>query len=167
MKALSIRNPWAWAITHGGKRVENREWQCPPTYRGPLLIHASKWHSDAEIVDTMDSIRHLLPPSDGKPLTLRMFKEQLRGVIVARAELVAITRNHRTGHGVDVLTRVCRWCGVGGAAVETSDDCPTPDPWAVPDQFGFILADVVPLALPVPWKGDRGLFDVPEGAVLS
>ena len=24
MKAISIRQPWAWAILHAGKRVENR-----------------------------------------------------------------------------------------------------------------------------------------------
>ena len=166
MKAISVRNPWAWAIAHGGKRVENREWQYPPTYRGPLLIHASKWHSDAAIVDTMDSIRHLLPPSAGKPLTLRMFKEQLRGVIVARAELVAVTWNHASGHSFDVLTNACRWCGTSSVA-EFVKVCAKPDPWAVPDQFGFILADVVPLDVPVPWKGGLSFFDVPESMVKS
>jgi hypothetical protein len=40
MKALSIHQPWAWAILHAGKNVENRAW--PTHYRGPLLIHASK-----------------------------------------------------------------------------------------------------------------------------
>lgn len=41
MKALSVRQPWAWALFHG-KPVENRDWQYPPKYRGPLAIHASK-----------------------------------------------------------------------------------------------------------------------------
>lgn len=38
MKALTVRQPWAWAIIHGGKDVENRTtaWK----YRGPLAIHA-------------------------------------------------------------------------------------------------------------------------------
>jgi ASCH domain len=36
--ALSIRQPWAWLILHGGKDVENRVW--PTTYRGRLWIHA-------------------------------------------------------------------------------------------------------------------------------
>lgn len=39
MKALSIKQPWAWAIFHG-KPVENRNWYSK--HRGPLLIHASK-----------------------------------------------------------------------------------------------------------------------------
>ncbi len=38
MKALSVRQPWAWAIVQGLKRIENRSW--PTRYRGPLLIHA-------------------------------------------------------------------------------------------------------------------------------
>jgi hypothetical protein len=40
MRALSIRQPWAWAILAMGKDVENRGWSTD--YRGPLLIHASK-----------------------------------------------------------------------------------------------------------------------------
>jgi hypothetical protein len=38
MRALSIRQPWAWLIVHGHKPVENRDW-CT-TWRGPLLVHA-------------------------------------------------------------------------------------------------------------------------------
>lgn len=41
-RALSIRQPWAWAILFGGKTVENRPWHA--SYTGPLLIHASKTH---------------------------------------------------------------------------------------------------------------------------
>lgn len=40
MKVLSIRDPWAWAIVHGGKDVENRTWRT--TYTGPVLIHCAK-----------------------------------------------------------------------------------------------------------------------------
>jgi hypothetical protein len=40
MKALSIRQPWAWLIVNGYKDVENRPWDT--NYRGPLLIHAPK-----------------------------------------------------------------------------------------------------------------------------
>lgn len=40
MKALSVRQPWAWLIVHGYKDVENRSWLTD--YRGELLIHACK-----------------------------------------------------------------------------------------------------------------------------
>lgn len=38
MKALSVRQPWAWLIIHGGKTIDNRTqlW----AYRGPVAIHA-------------------------------------------------------------------------------------------------------------------------------
>ena len=39
MKALSIRQPWAWLIVNGYKPIENRDWAT--YYRGPLAIHAS------------------------------------------------------------------------------------------------------------------------------
>jgi hypothetical protein len=38
MKALSIRQPWAWLIANGHKPVENRTWNTK--HRGPFLIHA-------------------------------------------------------------------------------------------------------------------------------
>ncbi len=42
MKALTVRPPWAHAIIHLGKDVENRSW--PTSYRGPLAIHSgSRW----------------------------------------------------------------------------------------------------------------------------
>ena len=38
LKALSVRQPWAWLIVHAGKNIENRRWKSK--YRGGLLIHA-------------------------------------------------------------------------------------------------------------------------------
>ena len=38
MKALTVQQPWAWSIIHGGKLIENRTQQW--SYRGPLAIHA-------------------------------------------------------------------------------------------------------------------------------
>jgi hypothetical protein len=40
MKALSIRQPWAWLIVAGEKNVENRGWESK--YTGPLYIHAAQ-----------------------------------------------------------------------------------------------------------------------------
>src|SRR6478752_931390 len=40
MYAISVHQPWAWAILHAGKNVENRSWRT--NHRGPLLIHAAK-----------------------------------------------------------------------------------------------------------------------------
>jgi hypothetical protein len=38
MMALTVRQPWAWAIVAGYKDVENRSRRT--NFRGPLLIHA-------------------------------------------------------------------------------------------------------------------------------
>lgn len=40
MRALTVCQPWAWAIAAGQKRVENRSWSTG--YRGPVLIHAGR-----------------------------------------------------------------------------------------------------------------------------
>ena len=40
MKALSIRQPWAWLIMRGFKDIENRTWRTH--YRGRVFIHASQ-----------------------------------------------------------------------------------------------------------------------------
>ncbi|MGY8903727.1 MAG: ASCH domain-containing protein [Burkholderiales bacterium] len=47
MKALSIRQSWAWLIVNGHKTVENRE-RSLGDYFGPLLIHASKGMTKAD-----------------------------------------------------------------------------------------------------------------------
>lgn len=58
MKALSILQPWAWAILHLGKDIENRTWRT--NVRGRFLIHTGKgfdtdgyWH----LRDTIDDCR--------------------------------------------------------------------------------------------------------------
>ena len=38
LRALTIRQPWAWAIAAGFKKVENRGWL--PSYRGLVAIHS-------------------------------------------------------------------------------------------------------------------------------
>jgi hypothetical protein len=49
MKALSIRQPWAHAIMELGKDIENRNWET--SYRGPILIHASKTMPRIELME--------------------------------------------------------------------------------------------------------------------
>ena len=40
MKALSIRQPWAWLIVNGYKDIENRTWSTD--FRGRVYVHAGK-----------------------------------------------------------------------------------------------------------------------------
>ncbi len=39
IRALSVRQPWAWAICVGAKEIENRTWSSD--YRGTIAIHAA------------------------------------------------------------------------------------------------------------------------------
>ena len=93
MKALSIRQPWAWLITAGYKPVENRTWET--FYRGPVAIHASQGMTRAEydgvvsFLLTCDQLLHIidaLPEPQDLP----------RGGIVGKANLVACTRAHES-----------------------------------------------------------------------
>lgn len=57
LDALSVRQPWAWAIVHAGKPVENRSWKKGNPglkFRGPCCIHAAKGMTRAEYEDAAD-----------------------------------------------------------------------------------------------------------------
>lgn len=50
MKALSIKQPWAWLIVNGYKDIENRDWRRDNPdlkFRGECLIHTGL-HDDKE-----------------------------------------------------------------------------------------------------------------------
>lgn len=40
MRALSIRQPWAWLVVNGHKDIENRVWSS--TFRGRIYVHAGQ-----------------------------------------------------------------------------------------------------------------------------
>lgn len=47
MRALTIRQPWAAAIAHGPKRIENRTKPIPPAHLGTtILIHSGAAEDD-------------------------------------------------------------------------------------------------------------------------
>lgn len=65
MQALTVCQPWAWAIIEGPKRTENRSWRT--NYRGPLVIHAgrgTKW------IGTEGDLLPSLPPISELPFGL-------------------------------------------------------------------------------------------------
>lgn len=72
MLALTVLQPWAWAIAHGDKRVENRRWST--RYRGPLAIHAGA-RLDTDVLRATPA--HLLPPRG----------QLVLGAVIAVAEL--------------------------------------------------------------------------------
>lgn len=77
MKALSIQQPWAYCITHGTKRVENRTWSS--AYRGPLLIHAGKRYQTG-----MEALIH----ADSPEVDIEGMLHSPRGAIVGICRMV-------------------------------------------------------------------------------
>lgn len=64
MYALSIQQPWAWAILHAGKDVENRTWWPKRLFwNRDILIHAGK-KVDREGWDDVEDICGVRPPDD-------------------------------------------------------------------------------------------------------
>src|SRR5437016_5848047 len=45
--ALSLRQPWVYAILHLGKDIENRTWRS--RYRGRVILHASRTMDEAGV----------------------------------------------------------------------------------------------------------------------
>lgn len=138
MKALSIRQPWLWAILNADKRVENRDWaSC--SYRGPIILHASTRRGCSHYESAARSIRFMradmrergeMGPDlvDFPPL-----KEQPRGVLLGIARIVGATRHPEYENGYQGYR-------IAGA-------------------LGLELADVRQLP-PIPFKGMLGFFGV-------
>lgn len=79
--ALSIRQPWAWAILYAGKDIENRSWST--SFRGPVCIHASKGMTRREY-DEFEGVYAM----DWRVPTIPEPQQLLRGGIVGTAEIV-------------------------------------------------------------------------------
>lgn len=89
MKALSVRQPWAWLIFHG-KDIENRTEGFPGKgYRGPLLIHASKGMTEEEYWICEEFVERV---DDGE-IVLPKFKELQRGGIVGECVVTDCVRS--------------------------------------------------------------------------
>ncbi|MGH8417983.1 MAG: ASCH domain-containing protein [Pseudomonas sp.] len=84
MKALSIRQPWAWLIINGGKDIENRSWHTK--FRGRFLVHAAKGMTRDEYCDALELVMRAahIDVLRGFP----MFEDLERGGIVGSVELV-------------------------------------------------------------------------------
>lgn len=82
MKALSIRQPWAWLITNGHKDIENRSWNTHQ--RGPVLIHAS---AKLASKDDMEAARAILRAKYGNATMLPERKHLSYGAVVGTATI--------------------------------------------------------------------------------
>jgi hypothetical protein len=96
MKARSIHQPWANAILHQGKNVENRRWQT--SHRGPLLIHASKSRASYDRQRPADwAMAGLILPS---------WEDLTKGAILGVVDVIDCVQKERDyflpGHGPNI-----------------------------------------------------------------
>lgn len=82
-KALSIRQPWAWAIMNAGKNIENRPRNF--NYRGPICIHASKSVPPVAYLLACHEVTKITGRNHMPPLLTDDFP---RGGIIGTAEIV-------------------------------------------------------------------------------
>lgn len=80
MKALSIRQPWAHMIIHGGKDIENRTWKTK--LRGRFLVHASKGMTKQEYQFVVEYCARRELPSPPP------YDQLKRGGVIGTVELV-------------------------------------------------------------------------------
>lgn len=83
VKALSIRQPWAWLILNAGKDIENRNW--PTRFRGRVLIHASQGMTRDEYSAAFDTLDFI--DTTGR-IAIPGYEELQRGGIVGEVEIV-------------------------------------------------------------------------------
>lgn len=151
MKAISIRQPWIWAILSAGKRVENRP--RPWAHRGPILLHASKGMTKAEYnLFAMWWVRDFPRRTISSYPKLPDMAELQRGGIIGKAHVLdCIKRPYALG---DVLP-----IGVTPAQAELSVR-----PWFT-GPYGLVLGHVEAIPF-IPFPGQLGLFEVPDEIVV-
>jgi ASCH domain len=87
-QALSVRQPWAYAILHGGKNIENRTW--PTQLRGTIAIHAGRTMEPNDIDEFFRFLdeRRL----SGTWLTRAAVESLPRGAVVGTVDIVGCVR---------------------------------------------------------------------------
>lgn len=147
IKCLSVRQPWAWLLTHpaallrGGiepKYIENREWTT--RYRGPLLIHAGSrgdpdWFKEDRTLD----------------------RDALGRFGAAGERLWAVMPHMQQEYGTKAIVGVAELVDV----VQQSAS-----PWFV-GSYGLVLQHARPIEPVVNYPGQLKVFDVPLSVVQS
>ncbi|NGP60081.1 ASCH domain-containing protein [Paenibacillus thiaminolyticus] len=145
MKAITIIQPWATLIALGEKNFETRGWATK--YRGPLAIHAGK-KVDREACE-MEPIKSTLAEygytADELPT----------GAVVAIAELTECWSVSRCLRGDIILERD------GGNEMREDSIGKREEAFGYYDdgRYAWELTDVKQLPVPIPAKGQQGLWN--------
>ncbi|MBK6616410.1 ASCH domain-containing protein [Ottowia sp.] len=86
MKALSVRQPWAWLIVQGLKDIENRTWKT--NVRGRVLIHAAQAMTQDEWLAAVRFAHFVCGVPSARLQDGCEFDQLQRGGFVGSAEIV-------------------------------------------------------------------------------
>jgi activating signal cointegrator 1 len=160
MKALTLTQPYATLVAIGAKTIETRSW--PTAYRGRIAIHAGKG------LGPVGGTRGLMDLCRSEPFRSVLIGAGILGTpalplgaIVATARITTTGRLTRdTRHSYIWNEAIRAWTPVSEQEAAFGD--------YTEGRWGFVLADVKPLAEPIPAKGALGLWDwtPPEGFAL-
>jgi|SRR5262245_24238789 len=81
MRALTVRQPWEWAIIHAGKDIENRSWTNKHV-TGTIAVHAGSG---------LDPLNEL-PRRAKRPRP----EELVHGAIIGVVDVVGVVTGHRS-----------------------------------------------------------------------
>lgn len=144
MRILTVRQPWAWAIIHGGKDVENRSRNIAGGYRGPVAIHAAL-REDTSARQHPEIQRLARDVWWTTPDDLLTGRRDQYGRIIGVVDLVDVHR---------------------AADHELQDYDPTcGSPWAESDGYHLVLANPRPLLEPIPYRGAPGLPELDDATI--
>lgn len=155
MRILTVRQPWAWAIVHGGKDVENRVRNIAGGYRGSVAIQAGRasFEDDGHFWEVRRAITSEIngwPAGDGE---------------VWASDLVEPT-DPRFIYGaiIGVVDLVDVHSPFPGEGAVRGDTC---SPWAEPDAWHLMLANPRALDEPIPYTGALGMRRLDPETILA
>ena len=147
MRILTVRQPWAWAIVHGGKDVENRVRNLAGDYRGPIAIHAGLAKFEQHnLASRTHAALH------GGQIETRI----IYGAIIGVVDLDGVHQGTVT-HGPH--SQQVASCFRAGKPFGLCS------PWAEHDAWHLELTNPRPLRNAIPWKGALGLQRLPANVI--
>lgn len=148
MKALSLWQPWASLWCSPCKRDETRHW--PLRYRGPLLVHAAKrFEKD---IDAGDPLGIILTAEFGT----QWARALPTGVLIGIVHIVDCLRTEDiTSAWAPEAVPLAEWENYHCGDFYTG-------------RFAFRRSEHFRrFAQPIPYRGQQGLFDVPDEVVTN
>jgi activating signal cointegrator 1 len=140
MFCLTVKQPYAQLLVLGIKRLETRLWNTQ--HRGRLLIHASR----------DDGSRRWVLETLSEPVRARLAQAGYRdwpdlphGAIVGHARLEAVYSDYELRHyHPELITPEERSFGFFGQRT-----------------YAWVMSEPTPLAVPIPLRGNLGLWEAP------